>query len=125
MAIPAATDAAEPPLLPPGARSRSQGLCVGKKAECSVEDPIANSSMLVLPSITAPAKFKRSITAALYGGLKFSNIREPQVVGIPLVQMTSLIARGIPVSDEMVSPLSKCRSASAACFNASSSVTQV
>src|SRR5881409_1333131 len=48
-AMKAATAAAEPPPEPPGMRSRSHGLRVGPYAECSVEDPIANSSMLVLP----------------------------------------------------------------------------
>src|SRR5438270_13865682 len=102
--MPAATAAAEPPLLPPGARSRSHGLCVGKKAECSVEEPMANSSMLVLPSITTPAALSHSITAASYGGLKSFNMYEPQVVVMPLVQITSLIAMGMPVSGETVSP---------------------
>ena len=50
----AATAAAEPPLLPPGTRSRSQGLAVGPQAECSVDEPIANSSMLVLPGHDRP-----------------------------------------------------------------------
>ena len=54
----AATAAAEPPLDPPGTRLRSpQGLRVGKNAEFSVDEPIANSSMLVLPSSTAPAAY--------------------------------------------------------------------
>ena len=49
------SDAAGPPLLPPGTRSRSHGFRVGKKAEFSVEDPMANSSMLPLPTRTAPS----------------------------------------------------------------------
>src|SRR5579884_569241 len=105
--MPAATAAADPPLLPPGARSRSQGLRVGKKAECSVEEPIANSSILVLPTITIPAALRRFITVASKGGLKFASIREPQVVVISFVQITSLIAIGIPVSGERFSPLAR------------------
>ncbi len=50
--------------LPPGTRVRSQGLWEGKKAECSVEEPMANSSMLVLPSMTMPAAFSRWTTVA-------------------------------------------------------------
>ena len=61
---PAATAAAEPPLLPPGTRSTQCGLCVGPKAEFSVELPMANSSMLVLPSAIAPAARKSSTTVA-------------------------------------------------------------
>ena len=57
---------------------------------------MANSSMLVLPSITAPAALRRTITVASYGGTKFSRIFEEQVVRTPLVQITSLMARGTP-----------------------------
>ena len=123
--MPAATAAAEPPLLPPGARCKSQGFCVVKNAECSVEDPMANSSMLVLPTMTAPAAFSRSITVASKGGLKSLSMFEPQVVVMPCVQITSLIARGIPVSGETVEPFWKRRSASFACCMARSSVTRV
>ena len=51
----AATAAAEPPEEPPGTRLGSQGLRTGPKWLVSLEEPIANSSMLVLPSTTAPA----------------------------------------------------------------------
>ena len=45
-------------------RSRSQGLWVGPYAEFSVEEPMANSSMLVLPKITMPASSSRWVTVA-------------------------------------------------------------
>ena len=64
----AATAAAEPPDEPPGTRSVSQGLRTGPKAEFSFDEPIANSSQLVLPTMTAPAAFRRSMTVASYGG---------------------------------------------------------
>ena len=60
----AATTAAEPPLEPPGMRVVSHGLRVGPKAEFSVDDPMANSSMLVRPNGMAPAAFSRAITVA-------------------------------------------------------------
>ena len=60
----AATAAAAPPLEPPGIRERSQGLRVFWKAEFSVEPPMANSSMLVLPRITASAALSRATTLA-------------------------------------------------------------
>ena len=63
-AIRAATAAAEPPLEPPGTRDRSQGLCVGKKAEFSFDPPMANSSMLVRPISTASAAFSLATTVA-------------------------------------------------------------
>ena len=54
-ANPAATAAALPPDDPPGTREGSCGLRLGPNAEFSVEEPMANSSRLVLPTKTAPA----------------------------------------------------------------------
>ena len=51
-----APPAPAPPEEPPGTRLRSHGLRVGPKAEFSVELPMANSSQLVLPSMTAPSR---------------------------------------------------------------------
>jgi len=64
-----ATAAAEPPELPPGTRVRSQGLAVGPYAECSVDEPMANSSMLVLPRMTAPASRRRAVTVESNGAM--------------------------------------------------------
>src|ERR1700722_11153926 len=61
----AATAAADPPLDPPGTRSSATGLCTGPYAEFSFELPMANSSQLVLPRITAPAFSSRSTAVAL------------------------------------------------------------
>src|SRR5437764_3766395 len=47
----AATATAEPPDDPPGTRVVSHGLHAGPNAECSVDDPIANSSKFVLPTM--------------------------------------------------------------------------
>src|SRR5271170_8005873 len=66
---PAATAAAEPPLDPPGTRSRAPGFRTGPYAEFSFELPMANSSQLVLPRITAPAASRRSTAVASYGGV--------------------------------------------------------
>src|SRR5699024_7799768 len=88
----AATAAAEPPPEPPGIRPVSQGLRVGPYAECSVEEPIANSSMLVLPNNGVPAACSRATTVASYGDIQPCKIFEPQVVGIPVVANTSLTA---------------------------------
>jgi hypothetical protein len=60
----AATAAAEPPDDPPGTRVPSQGLRVVPSAEFSVDDPIANSSQLSLPTTTAPAARSRAVTVA-------------------------------------------------------------
>src|SRR5262245_7185605 len=93
-----ATAAAEPPDDPPGTRPRSHGLRVSLNAECSVTEPIANSSMFVLPRITAPAALSWATGVASYGGTKCSRMRDPHVVVTPSVQNTSLIAMGTPSS---------------------------
>ena len=64
---PEATAAAEPPEEPPGTREVSQGFAVGWKALDSVELPKANSSMLVLPTGTAPASSTRRTQVAVKG----------------------------------------------------------
>src|SRR5680860_1227837 len=76
----AATAAADPPEEPPGTRPRSQGFIVGPNAEFSVDDPMANSSMFVLPMITASAARNRATTVASYGGTNDSRILDEQVV---------------------------------------------
>ena len=65
---------------------------------------MANSSMLVLPRITTPASRSRRTTVASYGGRQPSRIRDPQVVGMPSVAMTSLSASGTPASGPSCSP---------------------
>src|SRR5215212_1643144 len=96
-ARPPATAAAEPPDEPPGTRPGSHGFRVGRKPEFSVDEPIANSSMLVLPSSTVPAALSRAATVASYGGRQPSRIREPLVVGTPSVVTRSLSAIGTPL----------------------------
>src|SRR5579884_4006176 len=117
----AATAAAEPPLEPPGTRVGSCGLRVGKKPEFSVEDPMANSSQLVFPRITAPAASSLSTAVALYGATKFSSIFDAQVVGRPRVRITSLIATGTPESGRSGWPAAISRSTARACSIAFSS----
>ena len=82
----AATAAAEPPDEPPGTRKPfggvaagrrrasfalacapsqfggSQGETTGPKAEVSFDEPMANSSLLSLPSITAPSRHSWPVT---------------------------------------------------------------
>jgi hypothetical protein len=55
--MPDATAAPEPPLEPPGLRSRSQGLRVGPYAAGSVVGSSPNSGAFVLPITTNPAAF--------------------------------------------------------------------
>ena len=63
----AATAAADPPELPPGTSGasfprRRQGLTTGPSILVTLADPMANSSMLVLPSMTAPARHRLAVT---------------------------------------------------------------
>ncbi len=63
----AATAAAEPPEEPPGTSGvfdprRRQGETTGPKAEVSLEEPMANSSLLSLPSSTAPSRHRLAVT---------------------------------------------------------------
>ena len=120
----AATAAAEPPEEPPGTLFVSQGFLTGPKKLVSLDEPIANSSILVLPSITTPASLNLPTTVASYGAMKLFSMREPQVVVTPLVQKISLCARGMPSRGE----LSLCTlflSASFAWTNADSSHTVI
>src|SRR5258708_31080612 len=94
----AASAAALPPPEPPGTRSTFHGLRVGPYAEFSVELPMANSSMFVLPRIGMPAARSRAVTVASYGDVQPSRIFDPQVVGISVVVNTSLSASGTPAS---------------------------
>src|SRR5262245_13103291 len=63
----AATAAADPPDEPPGVSGvfeprRRHGECTAPKCEVSLEEPIANSSQLVLPSSTAPSRQSCEVT---------------------------------------------------------------
>ena len=68
-ARPADTAAAVPPPEPPGTRDGSHGLRDGPHAEFSVDEPIANSSVFVLPSSDRPAAFTRAATVASKTGV--------------------------------------------------------
>src|SRR3954452_9407066 len=94
--IPAATAAADPPLEPPGTRDGSRGFFAGPYALFSVDEPIANSSMLDFAMIRAPAAPSLSIAAALYGLTYPPRIFEPQDVGIDVVAMLSFTTTGTP-----------------------------
>src|SRR5689334_11958759 len=92
----AATAAALPPEDPPATRSRSHGLRVVWYALFSVEEPIANSSMLARPTNTAPAARRRAATVESPGGRKPSRIREAHPVLRPATHMLSFMARVTP-----------------------------
>src|SRR5215471_16492999 len=95
-AIPEATAAALPPEEPPGMRDVSHGLRVGPAELFSVDEPIANSSMLARPTKTAPSFRSRAIAVPSPGGRYPSRIRDAQVVVRPAIHMLSLMTKGTP-----------------------------
>ena len=94
--MPAAIAAAEPPDEPPGTQRTSCGFRVGPYALFSVDDPIANSSMFVLATMSAPFARSRVMAVASNGLMYPARILDPQVVGRPSDAMLSLIATGTP-----------------------------
>src|SRR4051812_44447668 len=96
----AATAATDPPEDPPGTSlrllDRVHGLSTGPYAEVMLDDPIANSSMLVLPRTPAPSRRRLAVTVLSYGGTNGSRMRLPAVVRTPLVQNRSLMPSGRP-----------------------------
>jgi hypothetical protein len=99
VARPAASAAPLPLEEPPGSRSRFQGLRAGPKPD-SVPLPVANSSRLSLPSITAPAASSRATAVAVTSGTLSAPSFEPCVVRMPRVAKMSLGAKGTPSSLE-------------------------
>ena len=98
------------------------GFRTGPNHDVSLDDPIANSSMLVLPTSTVPAFLRPVTTCASYGAVKFASIREPHVVRNPAVMNTSLCTIGMPVSGGALPSLSAA-SAACACASAPSAST--
>src|SRR5947208_8598297 len=117
-AIRDATAAADPPDEPPGVRPtllprRRHGEITGPYALVSFDEPMANSSMLSLPSMPAPALRKLAVTLLSYGGLKSFKMRLPAVELTPRVANKSLMPSGIPASGGR-SPLPRSLSAASA-----------
>src|SRR4029079_16621317 len=73
---------------------RRHGLTTGPKHEVSFDEPIANSSLLSLPSITAPSRQRLAVTVDSYVGVNASRILEHAVVRTSLVQNRSLMPSG-------------------------------
>src|SRR5882757_7111563 len=121
------TAEAEPPDEPPGTSdvlepSRRQGLTTGPKHEVSFDEPIANSSLLSFPSITAPSRQSCEVMVDSYGGTKLPRIFEHAVVRKSLVANRSLMPSGMPASGPP-SPLAILASAACAMARAWSGVS--
>ena len=74
------------------------GCASGRRRECSVDEPMANSSMLVLPRIDDAGLAQARGDGRVVRRHPASRIFEPQVVGMPLVAKMSLSASGTPAS---------------------------
>ena len=72
-----------------------------------MEPPIANWSVLTLPSITVPASFKFCVTVDSYVGTKLDKILLAAVVRTSFVQYKSLLAIGIPSNAPKLSPFAR------------------
>ena len=121
----AATAAAEPPLDPPGTQAKFQGFLVVLIALFSVEEPMANSSMLTFPRNTASAPASRR-TMVPSKGLRYpASILEAQEVKPSWVHMTSFKETGTPARGPKASPRPRLASTASAWASAVSSHTCV
>ncbi len=116
----AAIAADEPPDEPPGASgalppsARRHGEITVPNALVSLDEPIANWSMLSLPSIPAPAAHRFALTVDSYVGVNPSSMWLAAVVRTPAVQNRSFMPIGTPASGFSVSPAARAVSAAVA-----------
>src|ERR1051325_7554017 len=96
--IPVASPTAPPPVDPPALFDGFQGLRVRPKTSFQVLPPAANSGVLVLPIMIAPAFRNRSTTSASTSGTWSAKSGEPKVLRNPFTCVTSLIPTGTPAS---------------------------
>src|SRR5258708_7823222 len=83
--IPVATATAEPPDERDGLSAGFHGLRVTPNTSLKVLAPAANSGVLVLARMMAPAAFRRRTASASSVGTLFLNSGEPKVVRMPAV----------------------------------------
>ena len=102
--IPQARAAAPPPVEPPALSAGFQGLRVRPNTSLKVLPPVANSGVLVLPMMMAPAARSRCTTRASSVGTLSRYSGEPYVVRTPATGVTSLIPTGSPQSRPGASP---------------------
>src|SRR5437773_9112150 len=92
----AATATADPPLLPPGVRAMSYGLCTGPNVALLLVHPSDSSCRLVLPMTMAPCARRRTSTPASAFGRKSRSAEVPFDVGNDDVLTLSLTGTGRP-----------------------------
>ena len=118
--MPSATATAPPEVEPPGTRARSAGLPGVPKCGLVPTPEKANSLMLVLATITAPAARRRRTTgASAVAGLPSSaRMREPARVTSPATSNRSLMLTMAPSSGPSARPAAIRASAASAAARA-------
>jgi hypothetical protein len=81
--MPVATEAAAPPLEPPGVRPASQGLSVRPWRSFSVNQRIEKAGVFVRPITTAPARFRFATIGASTVATTSLKATTPLSVGQP------------------------------------------
>src|SRR6516164_9882835 len=82
---PAAVAAPAPALEPPAVILGFQGLRVAPVSGLSLSPFQPNSGVVVLPSMTPPASFRRRTTGGSTSGTRFSKMNDPDIVRTPRV----------------------------------------
>jgi hypothetical protein len=95
-AIRAATATADPPLLPPGTRAGSYGLCTAPNVALLLVQPSDSSCRFVFPMTIAPCASKGTSTPALALGRKSRSARVPFDVASVAVFTLSFTGTGSP-----------------------------
>ena len=96
--------ATPPPPLPLVVFSRFHGLRVRPKIVLLVIPPDAQSGVLLLPNIMAPAAFSRATTKSSCVGICLAKCSLPRVVRRPRVAKTSFTAIGRPCNGPTAFP---------------------
>ena len=122
---PAATATAEPLDEPPGSRwvLASHGFHGVPRGVLTPVMPSANSTVLVLPSTTQPARFSDFTKLPSGPMMSLRSINDPAVAGAPSTANRSLIATGTPISGPRSMPAASRPSIARAAASAWSAIT--
>ena len=101
---PAASEAPEPPLDPPGEKSVFHGFLVTPHSFVQVTGALENSGVVVLACTIPPASMMRCTKAAVSGATTSRSGSEPSVLRCPAIGASSLTATGSPSSGPSGSP---------------------
>src|SRR5258708_21747166 len=96
--VPAASDAPEPPLDPPGEKSAFHGFLVTPQSLDHVTGALENSGVVVLACTIPPASMIRWTNGAVSSAITSRSASEPSVLGWPAIGASSLTATGSPSS---------------------------